>query len=78
MVTPMAVGNSDDVRRCDAHCPEATEPDCDCICGSRYHGQGLDAARQHLHQDLRAGRLGPDLAAAVGDLEAHDRQEVLF
>lgn len=27
-------------RRCDAKCHEATGPECDCICGGRYHGKG--------------------------------------
>jgi hypothetical protein len=65
VVTLMALGNSDGIRRCDARCYEATEPDCDCICGGRYRGQGLDAARERLHQDLLAGRLGPELAAVA-------------
>lgn len=30
--------------RCDAHCYEAREPHCDCICGGRNHGAGLERA----------------------------------
>lgn len=27
-----------EVRRCDAHCHEAMNPECDCICGGVLHG----------------------------------------
>jgi hypothetical protein len=58
MVTLLSVGNSEGERRCDARCHQATEPDCDCICGGRYHGCGLAQAREQLGQDLRDGRYG--------------------
>lgn len=28
-------------RRCDDKCHSATGPDCDCLCGGRYHGAAL-------------------------------------
>jgi hypothetical protein len=41
MTTLIAVYDSDGcVGRCDAKCYEATDPDCDCICGGRNHGVG--------------------------------------
>ena len=34
MATIIKVGNG----RCDARCHEAKKPECDCVCGGRYHG----------------------------------------
>lgn len=31
-------------RRCDATCYDAKGPECDCICGGRHHGRGLEEA----------------------------------
>lgn len=31
-------------RRCDARCYTAHGPDCQCICGSKNHGKGLQDA----------------------------------
>ncbi len=45
MTTLIAVYTNDGcVGRCDAKCYNATHPDCDCICGGRNHGAGLDQA----------------------------------
>ncbi len=45
MTTLIAVYNSEGcVGRCDARCYEATEPQCNCICGGRNHGAGLEQA----------------------------------
>lgn len=44
-MTLIHVGNSSGtVGRCDAKCYDATGPDCDCICGGRNHGKGLEPA----------------------------------
>jgi hypothetical protein len=32
------------VGRCDARCHGAISPECDCICGGRLHGIGVDQA----------------------------------
>ncbi len=41
----MSVHNSEGcVGRCDARCYNAKEPHCDCICGGRNHGRGLEKA----------------------------------
>jgi len=46
-MTIIAVYNNNGcVGRCDAHCHEATEPDCQCICGGKYHGKGSSTAAQ--------------------------------
>lgn len=52
-MTIVAVYNSDGcVGRCDAHCHEAQEPKCRCICGGRYHGRGSSrAAQEALTED---------------------------
>jgi hypothetical protein len=78
VATLLSVGTSECTRRCDAHCHNATEPDCDCICAGRYHGRGLDTARELLHDDLLAGRLGAELAEAARDLLAQGFQQALF
>ena len=45
MTTLIAVYNNDGCKgRCDARCYEACEPHCDCVCGGRNHGAGLERA----------------------------------
>lgn len=45
MTTLIAVYNSDGcVGRCDARCYNAAEEPCDCICGGRNHGAGIEQA----------------------------------
>ncbi len=42
MVTLMTWGNSDGIQgRCDAKCHNAKTRKCECMCGGRYHGKGL-------------------------------------
>lgn len=74
MTAILSVGNSEGTRRCDARCHQATEPDCDCICGGRYHGCGsTDLARQRLADDLDAGRLGHALQRAFRHAQAAEQ-----
>ena len=48
MTTLIAVYNSDGlVGRCDAKCHEASEPDCDCVCGGMNHGAGRKKAAEN-------------------------------
>lgn len=45
MTTLIAVYNSEGcVGRCDARCYEAIEAQCNCVCGGRNHGAGLEQA----------------------------------
>lgn len=45
MTTTIAVYNSEGcVGRCDATCHDATGAKCDCICGGKNHGAGLQKA----------------------------------
>jgi hypothetical protein len=45
VTTLIAVSTSDGlVGRCDARCYLAMHPDCDCICGGRNHGAGVQKA----------------------------------
>jgi len=37
-------------RRCDAKCYDAQHPDCDCLCGGRNHGAGLQKAMQNTRE----------------------------
>jgi hypothetical protein len=51
VTTLIAVYNSDGcVGRCDANCYEAKHQACDCICGGRNHGAGLDKARDNTRE----------------------------
>lgn len=51
MATLIAVYNSEGCQgRCDARCYEATSSDCDCICGGRNHGVGLDQAADNTRE----------------------------
>jgi hypothetical protein len=78
MTTLIYVGNSEGcVGRCDAKCYEATEPECQCICGGRNHGVGLQRAQENtaamldpdggLRQRIRA--IGGDHAVLQPQLE---------
>lgn len=40
--------------RCDARCYDATSPDCDCVCGGKNHGVGLQQAAQNTIADAAA------------------------
>lgn len=45
MTTLIEVRNSSGVvGRCDARCYNAKNPDCDCICGGKNHGAGIEKA----------------------------------
>lgn len=39
-----------DQGRCDAKCYDAEHPDCDCICGGRNHGAGIDKATEQTRE----------------------------
>ncbi len=53
-MTLIHVGNSEGtVGRCDAKCYDARHPHCDCVCGGRNHGKGLDEA---IEREYRTGR----------------------
>jgi hypothetical protein len=43
MTTLMSWGNSEGIKgRCDASCHNAMGPDCECMCGGRFHGRGTN------------------------------------
>lgn len=51
MTTLIAVYNSQGlVGRCDAKCYMATGPECDCICGGKNHGAGLEKAVENTRE----------------------------
>ena len=69
MSTLIAVYNSEGcVGRCDGRCYDATEPECDCICGGRNHGVGLGQALANT-EDLvhTAAALRPRMRLLGGD-----------
>ncbi len=61
MTTLIAVYDSSGrcIGRCDSRCYNAEEPKCECICGGRNHGKGLqqapDNTREWLLEELEAG-----------------------
>lgn len=74
----MQWGNSEGIKgRCDAKCHNAVTPECDCMCGGRYHGKGRDGTlEQVLREDGdRILEYARRRAAAEGlNLEAFDVQ----
>ncbi len=51
MSTAMTWGNSEGIQgRCDAKCHSAVREKCDCMCGGRYHGAGLQAGEIERRQ----------------------------
>lgn len=52
MTTLIAAYRSDGtcLGRCDARCHDALEPRCDCICGGRNHGAGLERAVENTRE----------------------------
>jgi DNA (cytosine-5)-methyltransferase 1 len=69
MTTLIAVYDSDGcVGRCDARCYEAQEPECDCICGGRNHGAGLQRALENTAEMVDpTGELRQRMSAIGGD-----------
>ena len=64
-----------DQGRCDAKCYDATEDECDCICGGRNHGAGkqqaLDNTRELAESWLEHARAnGQDITLAELAVEA--------
>lgn len=78
MTTLLQVGDSEGAQRCDAKCHTAGEPECDCVCGGRYHGRGSEGATELMQQDLEAGRYGSDLAHLARHLTQEATQAPLF
>ena len=54
MTTLIAVYDGDGrcVGRCDAKCYNAEEPECQCVCGGRNHGKGLQQALDNTREWL--------------------------
>lgn len=52
MATVYSCGNSEGERRCDAKCHNATQPECDCVCGGYFHGASVNGSMQEKVQDL--------------------------
>jgi hypothetical protein len=69
VTTLIYVGNSEGcVGRCDAKCYEASAPDCECICGGRNHGKGLERALANTAEMIDPnGELRERMRAMGGD-----------
>lgn len=67
-MTLMSQGfSSGEQHRCDARCYNAKGPDCDCICGGKNHGVGLQKAQENT------AVIGKEL---IAKLEAQTGQKV--
>lgn len=72
MPTLISVHNSDGcVGRCDAKCYDAQSDDCDCICGGKNHGAGLERARANT-----AELAGAELAAKWAESQGLDARRL--
>ena len=83
MTTLIAMYGSDECKgRCDAHCYEAKEPECDCVCGGRNHGKGLDQAiantRQLAETMMKEYAASHNLKEWRGEVSDEVRQLKLF
>lgn len=67
MSTLIIEGNSDGQRRCDSRCHDATTPECDCVCGGRYHGKG--SGTQALEEAVE--EFGREMLTSM-EAEGHD------
>lgn len=78
----MSYGNSEGTRRCDARCYEGTGDHCDCICGGKNHGAGLQQAMQNVREQwepvLKAMAAAEDAGAPRVYVCAEIRQQVLL
>lgn len=52
-MTLITAGNSEGERRCDGRCYDAKGPHCDCVCGGRNHGVGLQQAQENTREYAR-------------------------
>ncbi|MCE7937077.1 MAG: hypothetical protein DYG90_00455 [Chloroflexi bacterium CFX6] len=50
MTTLITFTNSAGTQRCDAHCHNATHPECTCICGGMNHGCGHEKAVENTRE----------------------------
>lgn len=62
------------VRRCDARCYNAHGGECDCICGGRNHGAGVDKALDNV-REMFLGENGPNDAAKGLKIEVTRRAQ---
>lgn len=62
MTTVLTVGNSEGSRSCTATCHDAKLPECDCVCGGRYHGKGSGPVLDQVRTDIEAGAFGETIA----------------
>jgi hypothetical protein len=65
MTTLITVGNSEGERRCDAKCYDAHGPDCDCVCGGKNHGAGINKAMENTR--AYAEKILADYKAKTGE-----------
>ncbi len=75
-------GSGELIGRCDARCYDAREPHCECVCGGRNHGAGLERAIEQTREQAEqwvqayAERLG--LAECEGLVSRQVYQMTIF
>jgi hypothetical protein len=52
VTTILSAGSDRKPLRCDARCHNAKAPECDCICGGRYHGALRNGGREELNRRI--------------------------
>ena len=89
MVTVITVGNAECSRRCDAHCHEAGDLDCECVCNGLFHGrayapggmaQAIAEASEDFLSSLRASKTenAQALLTYIAEFKSMQRQLWLF
>ena len=75
LITVTSTGGK--TRQCDAHCYDAKEPVCTCVCGGLNHGAGLKAALDNTQAHYK--QLVKQIAETHPESAIfHDIQEALF
>lgn len=78
MATLIRESHSDGTeRRCDARCHNAKRPECECICGGRYHGCGRGGVQPQSIVDAELLLLGEDPNEVDPELKREVSERVL-
>lgn len=69
----MSQTTSSGSRHCDAKCHNAEHPECNCVCGGRYHGAARNGSLETLIKERRE-----ELLKELSGLEAFKGHRTLF
>jgi hypothetical protein len=78
MATLIQWGNSEGIKgRCDAKCHNAKRPECECICGGRYHGCAQGGTQPETIVDAELLLMGEDPQEVDPELKRAVTERVL-